>query len=88
MGTKRRYESSGLSLHRVQRRQTVADEELRRRIVEFSVRKTARVTNTDSKTIMLISKGERVKPRTLARVSEFFMVYRVGQAIAGYFEFG
>ena len=38
---------------------TVADEELRRRIVEFGIRKTGRATNTDSKTIMLIAKGER-----------------------------
>jgi len=51
---------------------TVADEELRKRIVEFGVRKTAGATNTDSKTIMLISNGERVKPNTLAKVREFF----------------
>jgi len=51
---------------------TLADEELRRRILEFGIRKTARATNTDTKTIMLIAKGERVKPRTLAKVREFF----------------
>jgi hypothetical protein len=51
---------------------TLADEELKKRIVEFGVRKTARATNTDSKTIMLIKKGERVKPNTLAKVREFF----------------
>jgi len=51
---------------------TVADEELRKRILEFGIRKTARATNTDSKTIMLISKGERVKPSTLAKVHDFF----------------
>ena len=47
---------------------TVAHEELRKRILEFGIRKAARVTNTDSKTIMLIAKGERVKPSTLAKV--------------------
>jgi hypothetical protein len=51
---------------------TVANEELRERILEFGIRKTARATNTDSKTIMLIAKGERVKPSTLAKVREFF----------------
>jgi hypothetical protein len=51
---------------------TVADEELRKRILEFGIRKTARATRTDSKTIMLIAKGERVKPSTLAKVREFF----------------
>ena len=51
---------------------TIADEELRKLIVEFGIRKTARATNKDSKTIMLIVKGERVKPSTLARVREFF----------------
>ena len=50
---------------------TVADQELRERIVEMGIRKTARATKTDSKTIMLISRGERVKPSTLAKVSEF-----------------
>jgi len=51
---------------------TIADEELRKQIAEFGIRKTARATNTDSKTIMLIAKGERVKPSTLAKVREFF----------------
>jgi len=50
---------------------TVADQELRRRIVEIGIRKTARATKTDSKTVMLISRGARVKPSTLARVIEF-----------------
>jgi hypothetical protein len=50
----------------------VADKELRQGIVKFGVRKTASATKTDSKTIMLISRGERVMPRTLAKVSEFF----------------
>jgi len=50
---------------------TVADQELRKRIVEIGIRKTARATQIDSKTIMLISRGERVKPTTLARVIEF-----------------
>ena len=51
---------------------TVVDEELRKRILEFGIRKTARATNKDSKTVMLISKGERVKPSTLTKVREFF----------------
>jgi hypothetical protein len=51
---------------------TVANEELREQILEFGIRKTARATNTDSKTIMLISKRERVKPNTLAKAGEFF----------------
>jgi hypothetical protein len=51
---------------------TVADEELRKRILEFGIRKAARATNADSKTIMLIAKGGRVKPSTLAKVREFF----------------
>jgi hypothetical protein len=51
---------------------TVADQELRKRILETGIRKAARATKTDSKTIMLISRGERVKPSTLAKVREFF----------------
>ena len=51
---------------------TVADEELRKRILEFGIRKTARATKTDSKTVMLIAKDERVKRNTLAKVREFF----------------
>ena len=51
---------------------TVADEELTKQIAEFGIRKTARATKTDSKTIMLISNGERVKPSTLTRVRELF----------------
>jgi hypothetical protein len=50
---------------------TVADQELRKRIVEIGIRKTARATKIDSKTVMLISRGERVKPSTLARLIEF-----------------
>jgi hypothetical protein len=50
---------------------TVADQELRRRILEIGIRKTARDTKTDSKTVMLISRGERVKSSTLAQVREF-----------------
>jgi hypothetical protein len=50
---------------------TIADQELRKRIVEIGIRKTARSTNIDSKTIMLISRGEQVRARTLAKVVEF-----------------
>jgi hypothetical protein len=48
---------------------TVADQELRNRILEIGIRETARATQTDSKTIMLISRGGRVKPSTLAKVA-------------------
>jgi len=51
---------------------TVADQELRKRILEIGIRKTARATKTDSKTIMLISRGERVKPSTLTKILQFF----------------
>ena len=50
---------------------TVADQELRRRIAEIGIRKTARATKTDSKTVMLISRGERVKPTTLSKILQF-----------------
>jgi len=50
---------------------TVADQELKQRIAEIGIRKTARATKTDSKTIMLIYRGGKVKPRTLARVVQF-----------------
>ena len=50
---------------------TVADPDIRERIIEIGIRKTARATRTDSKTVMLISKGERVKPNTLAKVIGF-----------------
>jgi hypothetical protein len=51
---------------------TIAEQELRERILEFGVRKTARATKADSKNVMLICRGERVKPRTLAKVRDFF----------------
>ena len=49
---------------------TLADEELRKQILETGIRRTARITKTDSKTIMLIVRRERVKPSTLANVRE------------------
>lgn len=48
---------------------TVADPELRKRIV--GIRKTACATGLDSKMTMLIVRGERVKPSTLERTVEF-----------------
>ncbi len=49
----------------------VADAEIRKRIIELGIRKTARGTKIDSKTVMLISRGERVKASTLAKVISF-----------------
>lgn len=49
----------------------VANEETRKRIAEIGIRRTARETNVDSKTVMLISRGEQVRPSTLAKVVEF-----------------
>jgi hypothetical protein len=48
-----------------------ADEETRKRIAKIGIRKTARETNIDSKTIMVISRGEPVKAATLAKVVQF-----------------
>ena len=58
---------------------TTADEELRKQIAGFGIRKTARATNTDSKTIMLIVRRERVKPSTLAKLREFFRTGENGE---------
>lgn len=49
----------------------VADEETRKRVARIGIRKTARETNIDSKTIMRISRGEPVKPITLTKVVGF-----------------
>jgi hypothetical protein len=49
----------------------IADEETRKRIVKIGIRKTAREANIDSKTIMIIVRGERIKSSTLAKVSRF-----------------
>jgi hypothetical protein len=49
----------------------VADEKTRKRIAELGIRRTARETNVDSKTVMLISRGEQVRPGTLAKIVEF-----------------
>ena len=49
-----------------------ADQELRKRIEEVGIRKVARSSKLDSKTIMLIHRGERVKPATLAQVIKVF----------------
>jgi hypothetical protein len=50
---------------------TAADPQLQKQIVEIGIRKIARATKVDSKTIMLISRGGRVKLRTLAKVAAF-----------------
>ena len=49
----------------------VPDLELRKQIAKIGIRKTARATKTDSKTVMLISRGKRVKAQTLKKVIEF-----------------
>jgi hypothetical protein len=49
----------------------VADQEDRETILKIGIRKTARETGIDTKTVMLICKGERVKPSTLAKLVEF-----------------
>ena len=40
-------------------------------IAKIGTRKTVRATKTDTKTVMLISRGKRVKARTLSKVNEF-----------------
>jgi len=50
---------------------TVADLELRKQIAKIGIRKTAGATKTDTKTVMLISRGKRVKGRALLKVIEF-----------------
>jgi hypothetical protein len=50
---------------------TIADPDFRQQIIDVGIRKVARATQTDSKTIMLISRGGRVKPSTLAKVRKF-----------------
>ena len=49
----------------------VADEKTRERIVATGIRRTAWATTIDTKTIMRITRGEPVKPVTLARVIKF-----------------
>jgi hypothetical protein len=50
----------------------VADEQLIQQILDFGVRATARATETDSKTVMLITHREPVKSNTLAPLIDFF----------------
>jgi hypothetical protein len=47
---------------------TVADQKLRDRILKNGIRKTARETQLDTKTIMVIARGDRVKAATLAQL--------------------
>jgi hypothetical protein len=46
----------------------VASEELRKRIAEIGIRKTARETGVHTDTLMLITKGSPVRPSTLQRL--------------------
>jgi hypothetical protein len=48
----------------------IADKETRERILEIGIRKVSRETDVDSKTIMLITRGEPVKPVTLKKILE------------------
>ena len=49
----------------------VADQELRRRILEIGIRKLARASEVNRETVALIAKGDPVKPSTLAKVVQF-----------------
>jgi hypothetical protein len=49
----------------------VADQEDREKVLKMGIRKTARETGIDTKTIMLICNGERVKASTLAKLIDF-----------------
>ncbi len=49
----------------------VADQEVKRQIIEIGIRKVARGTRVDSKTAMLISRGAPVKRITLVKVIRF-----------------
>jgi hypothetical protein len=50
----------------------VADQELIRQILDVGIRRTARSTGIDSKTVMLITRRQAVKPTTLATIMKFF----------------
>src|SRR5436305_2807401 len=50
-------------------RMVVADLTLRQRIRNMGIRKTARLAKLDTKTVMLIVRGGRVKQKTLERVA-------------------
>ena len=49
----------------------IADQALIQRILDTGIRKTARATGVDSKTVILITRREPVKPNTLAQVAQF-----------------
>ena len=54
----------------------VADEETRKRIIEIGIKRITRETGIDRNTIRLITRGEPVKPTTLARV--IAVIQRIG----------
>jgi hypothetical protein len=47
----------------------VADQKLRKRIVEIGIRKVARESGVNRETVALLAKGDAVKPHTLAKVA-------------------
>jgi hypothetical protein len=49
----------------------VADEETKKRIVEIGLKRIARETGIDRNTVRLITRGEPVKPKTLAQAMEY-----------------
>ena len=51
--------------------QAVADKKARKRIVEIGLKKIARETGIDRNTLRLIVRGKAVKPKTLARITDF-----------------
>ena len=56
----------------------MADKLLRKKILEIGVRKISREIKVDSKTIMLIARGQSVKPATLKKILEYPLIQAGG----------